>query len=82
MQPPCIRRSTLWWRRWPGSGVGVRELMQKGGRTKKIDSKRYIIEGAATVQDILEELSRPGRDPKEELEPSFAPGIKKMEDLK
>ncbi|MDD1735921.1 MAG: S1 RNA-binding domain-containing protein, partial [Methanothrix sp.] len=36
----------------------------------------------ATLQDILEELSRPGRDPRAKFEAfSFAPGIEKMEDL-
>ena len=33
-------------------------------------------------QDILEELSRPGRDPRKEFEAfSFAPGVEKIEDL-
>jgi len=66
-------------------GVGVRELMQNNGLIQKIDPKKYICEGAgaATVQDILEELSRPVRDPREKFEPfSFAQGIEKMEDLK
>lgn len=66
-------------------GVGVRELMQNNGLIQKIDSKKYISEGAgaATVQDILEELFRPVRDPREKFEPfSFVQGIEKMEDLK
>lgn len=66
-------------------GVGVRELMQNNGLIKKIDPKKYISEGAgaATVQDILEELFRPVRDPREKFEPfSFVQGIEKMEDLK
>jgi protein Tex len=47
-------------------GVGVKELMHDEGLLKKIDPKKYIREGAgaATVQDILEELSRPDRDPR------------------
>ncbi|MEI6105190.1 MAG: Tex family protein [Methanothrix sp.] len=66
-------------------GVTVRELMQNESLLKKLDPKKYISEkaGAATLQDILEELSRPGRDPRAEFEAfSFAPGIEKMEDLK
>jgi uncharacterized protein len=65
-------------------GVTVKELMHNDGLIKKLDPKKYISEraGAATVQDILEELSRPGRDPREEFEPfSFATGIEKIEDL-
>ena len=66
-------------------GVTVRELMQNESLLKKLDPKKYISEkaGAATLQDILEELSRPGRDPRAEFEAfCFAPGIEKMEDLK
>ncbi len=66
-------------------GVSVKELMQNESLLKKLDQKKYISEraGAATVQDILEELSRPGRDPRREFEAfSFAQGIEKMEDLR
>ncbi len=66
-------------------GVTVRELMHNESLLKKLDPKKYISEkaGVATLQDILEELSRPGRDPRAEFEAfSFAPGIEKMEDLK
>jgi len=66
-------------------GVTVRELMQNESLLKKLDPKKYISEkaGAATLQDILEELSRPGRDPRAKFEAfCFAPGIEKMEDLK
>ncbi|MCK9566129.1 MAG: RNA-binding transcriptional accessory protein [Methanothrix sp.] len=66
-------------------GVTVKELMKNEALLKKLDPKKYISEkaGAATLQDILEELSRPGRDPRAEFEAfSFAPGIEKMEDLK
>jgi uncharacterized protein len=66
-------------------GVSVREMMHNESLLKKLDPKKYISEkaGAATLQDILEELSRPGRDPRAEFEAfCFAPGIEKMEDLK
>jgi protein Tex len=65
-------------------GVTVKELMKNEGLLRKLDQEKYIGEkaGAATLQDILEELSRPGRDPRREFEAfSFAPGIEKMEDL-
>lgn len=66
-------------------GVTVKELMQNEALLKKLDAKKYMSEkaGAATLQDIMEELSRPGRDPRAQFEAfSFAPGIEKMEDLK
>jgi uncharacterized protein len=65
-------------------GVTVKELMKNEGLLGKLDQEKYIGEkaGAATLHDILEELSRPGRDPRAEFEAfSFAPGIEKMEDL-
>jgi uncharacterized protein len=65
-------------------GVTVKELMKNEGLLRKLDQEKYIGEkaGAATLQDIMEELSRPGRDPRAEFEAfSFAPGIEKMEDL-
>ena len=38
--------------------------------------------GLPTLTDIIEELGRPGRDPRQEYEPfSFAEGINKIEDL-
>jgi uncharacterized protein len=66
-------------------GVTVKELMQNEALLKKLDAKKYISEkaGAATLHDIIEELSRPGRDPRAPFEAfSFAPGIEKIEDLK
>ena len=39
--------------------------------------------GLPTLNDILSELSKPGRDPREQLEPfRFAEGVEKMEDVK
>jgi uncharacterized protein len=65
-------------------GVTVKELMKNKGLLRRLDQEKYISEkaGVATLQDILEELSRPGRDPRNEFEAfSFAPGIEKIEDL-
>jgi len=65
-------------------GVTVNELVKNDSLLKKLDPAKYIggKAGAATLQDILEELSRPGRDPRKEFEHfSFAPDIEKMEDL-
>jgi len=63
----------------------VADLMQNNELRKKIDISRYISEqiGAPTLNDILVELAKPGRDPRREFEIfEFAPGIEKISDLK
>ncbi len=51
---------------------------------KKIDAKRYASEtiGELTVRDILNELRKPGLDPRTELEPFEFANIYKIEDVK
>jgi uncharacterized protein len=52
---------------------------------KQIDPSRYVTEktGLPTLNDILKELAKPGRDPRQEFEGfRFAEGIEKIEDLK
>ncbi len=67
------------------SGCSVAELMND---PKKIDSlvpRDYISESAGlpTVNDIIAELKKPGRDPRDEYRFfSFSEGIKTMSDLK
>ncbi|MDX1906026.1 MAG: Tex family protein [Bacteroidia bacterium] len=66
-------------------GVTVGQLMQEESLRKKIDLKRYITDkvGLPTLQDILLELAKPGRDPREKFETfSFADGVNSMEDLR
>lgn len=66
-------------------GVTVKELMQDQRLQRDIDPKRYVTRevGMPTLNDILSELSKPGRDPRQEFEAfSFAEGVEKMEDLK
>lgn len=66
-------------------GVTVKELMQDQRLQRDIDPKRYVTRevGMPTLNDILSELSKPGRDPRQESEAfSFAEGVEKMEDLK
>ena len=50
-----------------------------------IELKNYVTAtvGLPTLQDILAELAKPGRDPREKFEPfSFTEGIEKIEDLR
>jgi uncharacterized protein len=66
-------------------GVTVKELMKDPGLQRIIDPKRYVTGevGIPTLNDILSELSKPGRDPRQEFEAfSFAEGVEKIEDLK
>ena len=65
-------------------GVTVNDLMKNEILLRKLDLNKYTSDkaGIATLQDILKELSRPGRDPRRDFELfSFAPGIEKIEDL-
>ena len=63
----------------------VKDLIKSEGLRKRIDVKRYITDsvGLPTLNDILSELAKPGRDPREQFEPfSFMEGIEKIEDVK
>lgn len=67
------------------AGCTVRDLMADENLRKKIDLSRYVSEdvGMPTLTDIMNELARPGRDPRERFQTfAFAEGIEKMEDLK
>ncbi len=67
------------------AGCSISELMKDGNLREKIDLSRYVTEGIGmpTLNDIIGELARPGRDPRERFEPfGFAEGIGKIEDLK
>jgi uncharacterized protein len=65
-------------------GCSVSDLIQNGDLRKQIDLKKYKTEtvGLPTLNDILSELAKPGRDPRESFEIfTFAEGVEKMEDL-
>jgi uncharacterized protein len=66
-------------------GCSVLDLMHNEKLRQKIDLGKYVSEkvGLPTLNDILLELSKPGRDPREQLEPfRFAEGVEKIEDVK
>ena len=66
-------------------GLSVRDLMGDEGLRKQIDLARYITEkvGLPTLNDIMSELVKPGRDPREQFEVfTFAEGVEKIEDVK
>lgn len=63
----------------------VLDLMQKDDLRSSIDLPKYATEavGIPTLQDIMKELTKPGRDPREGFEAfSFQEGIEKIDDVK
>ena len=65
-------------------GCDVADLMRDDSQRRKIHLQNYISEdvGLPTLQDILAELSKPGRDPRKAFEIfNFAEGVEKPADL-
>ncbi|HEY6900603.1 MAG TPA: helix-hairpin-helix domain-containing protein, partial [Puia sp.] len=63
----------------------VAELISQAELRKKVVRKNYVSEkvGEFTIDDILKELEKPGRDPRNQIEEfRFEETIKTMEDLK
>ncbi len=63
----------------------VTDLMADETLRKKINISKYVTDtvGIPTLNDILDELSKPGRDPRESFDAfTFANGIKEINDLK
>jgi uncharacterized protein len=63
----------------------VAELLQNAALQKKIEIERYQSDqtGLPTLKDILAELAKPGRDPRESFRPfAFAEGVQAIEDLR
>ncbi len=64
---------------------GVSDLLNNESLLKGIQLKEYVTDtiGLPTLKDIISELSKPGRDPREQFEAfSFADDVHTMEDLK
>ena len=65
--------------------VSVNELMKNEAIRKDIDIKKYVNgnTGMPTLLDIINELAKPGRDPRTKIKVfEFADGIFKIEDVK
>ncbi|MBI5385111.1 MAG: RNA-binding transcriptional accessory protein [Verrucomicrobia bacterium] len=63
----------------------VSDLLRDAGLRQKIKLEKYVTEtvGLPTLSDILAELAKPGRDPRQKFEVfSFQEGVEKIEDLK
>ncbi|MGB3618605.1 MAG: helix-hairpin-helix domain-containing protein, partial [Catalinimonas sp.] len=63
----------------------VDTLLKDADLRRKIDPKRYVTDevGLPTLRDILDELAKPGRDPREAFQVfQYAEGVTRVEDLK
>lgn len=63
----------------------VQELIDKKDLKKGLDLKKYVtdIVGLPTLNDIIDELDKPGRDPREQIKQfQFDPTIKTIADVK
>jgi len=64
-------------------GCDVRELMADQEKRKQIRLENYVTEttGLPTLRDIMEELAKPGRDPRSKIKEFSFADIHTMEDL-
>ena len=65
-------------------GVQIEDLMRDESLRSQIKLEQYVTEtvGLPTLTDIMAELAKPGRDPREQFEAfAFAEGVEKLEDL-
>jgi protein Tex len=65
--------------------VDMTSLVGNEAAVGKIDVQRYLGDGVGlpTLQDIVAELKKPGRDPREQFEaPAFRDDVQSIEDLK
>jgi uncharacterized protein len=65
-------------------GRPLEQMLGDAGISGQIDPSRYVSDGVGlpTLNDIIEELARPGRDPRQVFEPfNFAAGVHRIDDL-
>ncbi len=65
------------------AGVAVKAIIGNEEVLKKVEAKKYVSEqfGELTIKDILNELKKPGLDPRSELEQFEFANIYKMEEV-
>lgn len=65
-------------------GVNVAELIRNPELQKKIVIEKYVSDntGIPTLKDILDELARPGRDPRQKIKAFSFADIRSIEDVK
>lgn len=65
-------------------GVKVEDLIKNESLRKQIQPAKYVTEtaGLPTIKDIIAELAKPGRDPREKAEAFAFADVRSVEDLK
>ncbi|MBU2649534.1 MAG: RNA-binding transcriptional accessory protein [Bacteroidetes bacterium] len=66
-------------------GVGIEDLMKDESLRKKIKLQEFVTEtaGLPTLKDIMQELAKPGRDPRKKFDLfEFSQDVHEIEDLK
>ncbi len=66
-------------------GCAVSDLLRDSGKRSRIQPEKYATAevGLPTLKDIMAELAKPGRDPRQQFEVfSFNEGVQEMSDLK
>jgi len=65
------------------AGCEVIELIKDEGKRNNIELKRYVTErtGLPTLKDIMDELSKPGRDPRSRIKEFRFADIHSLEDV-
>lgn len=65
--------------------ISLKDIAQLSLKVKNIPLKKYVTDqiGEPTLRDIIKELEKPGRDPREQFKyATFQEGIKEISDLK
>jgi len=65
------------------AGCDVKELMGNDAKRKEINLEKYItpVTGLPTLKDIMDELAKPGRDPRSKIKEFRFADVHQMEDL-
>jgi uncharacterized protein len=66
-------------------GVSIEQITQASSRLKSLNLQQFVTEkvGLPTLQDVIRELEKPGRDPRAEFKyATFQEGVKEISDLK
>lgn len=66
-------------------GCTIKELMTEENLRKQLNLRTYVSEtiGLPTLEDIVKELAKPGRDPREKFESfEFQEGVNSLEDVR
>jgi protein Tex len=64
--------------------VPLGQITQSGDQLRRLDVRKYVTDsvGEPTLRDIISELEKPGRDPREEFRyASFQEGVREISDL-